>query len=146
MYITFIILALVIISGLAFYAGSLLFKLKSQQQQREKNIQHRIERIIESIQTIAKAMAQQQCNLSEGSIRLFHLLEGLPVLDKPDFSQQFPGLYKLYEEVKDLPTHQERKAQSKQKTKQQDIQREEKEAQLESKILAEVETLKAFSI
>lgn len=140
------LVALLIVAGLAFYAGSLLFKLSTQTQLRNKKTQTRINNISESIQTIAKALDQQQCNLSEGCIRLFHLLEALPVKDKPDFSQQFTGLYSLYDQVKDLPTHETRKAQTKKETKQQDLQREELESQLESQILKDVSILKTFSI
>ena len=142
----FLLVALVIVASLAFYAGSLLFKLRTQQQLRNQKTQQRIDNISESIQTIAKALGQQQCNLSEGCIRLFHLLEALPVKDKPDFSQRYTGLYSLYFQVKDLPTHETRKAQTKNATKQQDLLREELEAQLESQILKDVSVLKTFAI
>ena len=105
-----------------------------------------IDNIIQSIQTIAKAVEQQQCNLSEASIRLYHLLEALPLIDKPDFSEKFSGLYTLYDAVKDLPTHQARKEQGKLETYKQDLQREELEAELESQILKEVAQLAAFSV
>jgi hypothetical protein len=146
MNIAFFLVALSIIAGLAFYAGSLMCKLRTQQQLRNQKTQQRIDNISESIQTIAKALEQQQCNLSEGCIRLFHLLEALPVKDKPDFSQQFTGLYSLYEQVKDFPTHNVRKSQSKRETKQQDLQREELESQLESQILKDVSVLKTFAV
>lgn len=146
MNIVLLIVALIIIAGLAFYAGSLLFKLRAQRQVRKQKTQHRIANISQSIQTIAKALEQQQCNLSEGSIRLYHLLEALPIRDKPDYSQQFSGLYSLYEQVKDLPTHEARKAQSKEITKHQDLHREEIEAQLELKILSDVAVLKTFNV
>jgi hypothetical protein len=145
MNIAFFLVALSIIAGLGFYAGSLMCKLRTQQQLRNQKTQQRIDNISESIQTIAKALEQQQCNLSEGCIRLFHLLEALPVKDKPDFSQQFTGLYSLYEQVKDFPTHNVRKSQSKKETKQQDLQREELEAQLEFQILKDVSVLKTFA-
>jgi hypothetical protein len=146
MNIVFLLVALSIVAGLAFYAGSLLFKLRTQQQLRYQKTQQRIENISESIQTIAKALEQQQCNFSEGCIRLFHLLEALPVKDKPDFSQQFAGLYSLYNQVKDIPTHEARTAQSKKETKQQDSLREELESQLEYQILKDVAVLKTFAI
>ena len=144
MNITFYLVALAIVAALAFYAGCLLFELRTQQKLRKQKTQHRIDKIFQSIQTIAKALEQQQCNLSEGCIRLFHLLDALPVKNKPDFSQQFIGLYSLYNQVKDLPTHDVRKAQSKIETKKQDLQREELEAQLESQILRDVSVLKSF--
>ncbi|MFT6029399.1 MAG: hypothetical protein ACI8O8_001135 [Oleiphilaceae bacterium] len=145
MNIVFLLVALSVIVVLAFYAGSLLFKLKEQQQLRDQKTQKRLDNISQSIQTIAKALEQQQCNLSEGCVRLFHLLEALPIKDKPDFSQQFKGLYSLYEQVKDLPTHEARKEQTKKITILQDLQREELEAQLESQILNEVSVLKTFA-
>jgi len=146
MNITFYLVALSIVVGLTSYAGYLIFKLRIQQKLRSQKIQYRIDNISESIQTIAKALDQQQCNLSEGCIRLFHLLEAIPVKDKPDFSQQFRGLYSLYEQVKDFPTHDVRKLQSKRETKHQDLQREEIEAQLESQILNDVLVLKTFTV
>jgi hypothetical protein len=146
MNIVFLLVAISVIAGLAFYTGSLLFKLRAQQQLRNQKTQKRIDNISESIQTIAKALDQQQCNLSEGCIRLFHLLEALPVKNKPDFSLQFPGLYSLYYKVENLPTHETRKSQTKTETKHQDLQREELEAQLESQILKDVAVLKTFGI
>jgi type II secretory pathway pseudopilin PulG len=146
MNILLLLVALSIIASLAFYAGLLLFKLRKQQQVRHQKTQQRIDNISLSIQTIAKALDQQQCNLSEGCIRLFHLLEALPIKEKPDFSKQFTGLYSLYEQVKHLPTHDARKTQTKIDTKLQDIQREELESQLESKILSDVAVLKTFNI
>ena len=146
MNIVFLLVAISVVAGLAFYTGSLLFKVRAQQLLRNQKTQERIDNISESIQTIAKALDQQQCNLSEGCVRLFHLLEALPVKNKPDFSLQFSGLYSLYYKVKDLPTHEIRKYQTKAETKQQDLQREELEAQLESQILKDVAVLKTFAI
>lgn len=146
MNILFLFLALFIVAGLSFYAGSLLCKLKAQQQLRNKKTQQRIDNITQSIRIIARSLEQQQCNLSEGCIRLFHLLEALPIKNKPDFSQQFPGLYSLYNQVKGLPTHEARNAQTKSETRQQDFHREELEAQLESQILKEVSELITFVI
>jgi hypothetical protein len=146
MNIALLLIALLIVAGLVAYAGLLIFKLRTQQILRKQKTQKRIDKISVSIQTIAKALDQQQCNLSEGCIRLFHLLEALPVKDKPDFSKQFKGLYSLYEQVKDFPTHDVRKLQGKDVTKKQDLQREELEAQLESQILNDVSVLKTFVV
>lgn len=146
MNIALLLIALSIVAGLAFYTGSLLFRLKAQLNRREQKTRQRIVTISESIQTIAHAVEQQQCNLSEGCIRVYHLLEGLPVKDKPDFSLKFPNLYSLYLQIKDLPTHQARKEQSKVETRNQDLKREALEAQLETDILREMSVLKRFSI
>tara|TARA_B110000879_G_C10663466_1_gene315162 strand:+ start:38 stop:478 length:441 start_codon:yes stop_codon:yes gene_type:complete len=146
MNIVFYLVAVGIIAGLSFYAGYLVFRLRTQQKLRKQKTQQRINKIFQSIQTIAKTLEQQQCNLSEGCIRIFHLLEALPVKNKPDYSQQFIGIYSLYNQVKDFPTHDVRKAQSKIETKKQDLQREELEAQLESQILRDVSVLKTFDV
>ena len=146
MNIAFYLVALAIIAGLSFYAGNLVLRLRTQQKLRKQKTQQRINKIFQSIQTIAKTLEQQQCNLSEGCIRIFHLLEALPVKNKPDYSQQFIGIYSLYNQVKDFPTHDVRKAQSKIETKKQDLQREELEAQLESQILRDVSVLKTFVV
>jgi hypothetical protein len=145
MYIA-ITVAVLIVAGLGFYAGSLLSKVKAQKDARNKKTQDRVDTITLSIQTIAKAVSQQQCNLSEASIRLYHLLEAIPVNNKPDYSHAYPSIYALYEQVKDLPTHQARKEQSKLETRKQDMKREEIEAQLESKILLEMQSLSTFSV
>ncbi|MGS2720950.1 DUF2489 domain-containing protein [Paraglaciecola aestuariivivens] len=138
--------AILIIAALSFYAGSLLFKLRNQNRLRALKTQKRIANITESIQTIASAVDQQQCNLSEGCIRIFHLLESLPVINKPDFSLQFKGVYQLYQEVKSLPTHEARKQQTKAERFKQDLHREALEAELETQILADMQRLKSFDI
>lgn len=144
-YLLFII-AITVIGALAFYTGSLLFKLKIQKQRKENTAKLRIEKIIDSIQTIALAIEQQQCNLSEGCIRLVHLLECLPVFNKPKLNEQYPAVYELFKAVEHLPTHETRKAQSKKETFKQDMFREELEAKLASKILNEVSTLTKFTV
>ena len=73
-------------------------------------------------------------------------MEALPLQDKPDFSQQFKGLYALHAKVKDLPTHEVRKSQNKKQIKQQDLQREKFEAEFAPQILLEVAMLKTFSV
>lgn len=141
-----ITLAFLIVAFLAFYAGSLLFKLKKQKQGQDQKRQQRVLRITESIQTISMALEQQQCNLSEGCIRLYNLLECMPIDNRPDYSQQYPAIYGLYDKVKNLPTHDDRKKLKPSELRQQDEQREEDESLWESKILLEVNKLKSFSI
>lgn len=133
-----------IIAGLGFYAGTLLFRLKEQNQRQQHARQQRIDTITESIQLIAKAIEQQQCNLSEGAIRLINLMESLPVKDVPDCQQDFPALYELYEQVRHLPTHAARDALDKKTRREQDKVREEHEARLESRILKEIAPLKEY--
>lgn len=143
--ILLILVAFVIIASLAFYAGKLLFMLNKQNKKMARTKQQRVERLMESIHTISMAVEQQQCNLSEGSIRLYHLHESLPIDDKPDYETRYPGLYALYVKVSDLPTHEARDKLSALERKTQDIAREALESELESQILEDVAKLRAFT-
>lgn len=143
--ITLIIVALVIVASLAFYAGKLLFMLDKQNKKMAHTKQQRIERLMESIYTISLAVEQQQCNLSEGSIRLYHLHESLPIDDKPHYETRYPGLYALYVKVSELPTHEARDKLSTLERRSQDDAREALESELESQILEDVAKLKAFT-
>lgn len=134
-----------VIAALSFYAGKLLYLLAQQHKRKLTNRRQRIENISESIQIIAKAAEQQQCNLSEASIRIFQLLKGLPLEDPPEYAIQYPNLYALYQSVKDLPTHDARKALSRKEREAQDEKREQTESELESAILREMAKLKSFT-
>ncbi len=145
-YFLAIVVAFLIVAFLAFYAGKLLFALKAQTRKQNLVRQKRIDTIVESIQTIALAMEQQQCNFSEGAIRLVNLLESLPVESPPKCESDYPALFELFIAVRDLPTHQERANLSRGVRKEQDDAREEQEAKLESKILTEVALLRSFTV
>ena len=139
------IAALFVILPLAFYAGRLLSQLNAQNKRQEQVRKVRLDKIEESVQVIALAIEQQQCNLSEGAIRLVNLLESAPVIPAIKCQQHYPALYELFVLVRDLPTHEARDALPKQERRQQDKQREEHEARLESSILKEVANLKSYN-
>lgn len=141
-----IALALVIIVALGYYAGSLLFQLRQQNIRQQAARRARADKLIESIQTIAMAVQQQQCNLSEGAIRLVNLIESVPVQPAIQCRDSYPALYELFGHVKDLPTHEKRKALSAEERNAQDQTREEHESRLESDILKEVTVLRKFSV
>ncbi|MCC2616913.1 DUF2489 domain-containing protein [Aestuariibacter halophilus] len=134
-------IALCIVLPLAFYAGKLLHQLRAQTVRQNAVRTARLANLTESIQTIALAMQQQQCNLSEGAIRLVNLLEALPLATPPNCQSDYPALYALYLEVRDLPTHDARKALPRNERQAQDRVREEHEARLESAILTEIQPL-----
>ena len=143
--IILLLIGAVIIIALGIYAGKMLFLLKQQKHRRESARNKRIESMLESIQTIAFAMQQQQCNYSEGAIRICSLLKALPIEDIPDYSLIYPHLHSLFDKVKDFPTHEERNALSKQERRQQDKLREHFESEAESDIQEEIERLKTFT-
>jgi hypothetical protein len=138
--------AIIIIVGLGFYAGKLLLQLKQQKQRQAQTRLKRIDSITESVQVIAKAMEQQQCDLSEGCIRICNLLPALPMDNLPDYATNYPAIYSLYEKVAHMPTHKAREQLPKKERRKQDIQRAEWEAELETRILREVAILKNFSV
>jgi hypothetical protein len=97
-----------------------------------------------SIQTIAFAMHQQQCDLSEGVIRICRLLEAMPLDPLPDYQNHYPAVHALFDKVKNYPTHEQRNALSKKERRAQDKEREQFESEAESAILLEAEKLKVF--
>ena len=121
---TAVILALfvgaAIIVGLAFYAGQLLYKLsaqkklivKKQAEQQQKLKQSRLKRnakLADSIHLIARAMHEQQCEFSEGCLRIWVLMSQYGFEDEQDLTTKYSGIYKMYQVVKEMPTHDARK-------------------------------------
>lgn len=136
-----LITAVLIVAGLAFYAGKLLWLLQQQKQQQQlaeqKARQQQQEKrayLQESIVLISRAMLEQQCEFSEGALRLWVLLDHWPAADKPDAISSYPGIYQMYLTVKDMPTHQARKDQDKNLTRQQDKVRLTAEKDLKAQI------------
>ena len=141
-----IALACAVVLFLFCYACLLWNKVRLQNLRRKLQISQRLEHTVESIRVIALAMEQQQCNLSEGCIRLVRLLESLPLEHTSRLSSQYNGIYTLYHEVKDLPTHARRNQLSRAERNRQDMMREEKEAEYSTVIMSDVATLKSFSL
>ncbi|MDT0594803.1 DUF2489 domain-containing protein [Glaciecola petra] len=133
-----------IIVGLGVYAGRLIYMVKNQNTQQRHVRNRRIESMQSSIQTIAFAMQQQQCDLSEGVIRICRLLESLPLDPLPDYREHFPSTHALFDKVKNYPTHEARNALSKKERRSQDKEREQFESEYESAILKETEQLRIF--
>ncbi|MDO6526150.1 DUF2489 domain-containing protein [Motilimonas sp. 1_MG-2023] len=139
-------IGLIVIIGLSAYAGILLRKVKDQQLALAKAVEKRNNTLMDSITLIAKAMVQGQCNLSEGAIRLTVLLGELKLAKPIDFDQQYPALNKLYQVVKDMPTHEVRKERSKKEIRQLDEKREKAEQRLEQEIMAEMQQLQEWQL
>ncbi|MBO1520516.1 DUF2489 domain-containing protein [Oceanisphaera pacifica] len=135
-----------IIVGLAVYAGKLLARLKLQNQYQQQAIDKRNLRILDSIHTIALAMSQDQCNFSEGAIRLTNLLNALQFAEPKDFAIDYPGVYDLYDKVKDMPTHEARKQYKRNQIMRMDLQRAGFEHELEAQIKTEVTRLASLEL
>lgn len=138
------IVGVLIILGLGFYAGRLLFLLKQQNHRHATARQERTTTITDSIILIAKAMEQQQCELSEGAIRICNLLEALPLKSPPDYRQKFPHIYELFVAISGFAILEERRKLPKQEKRKQDSAREEIESAHESQVLAELPHIRAY--
>jgi hypothetical protein len=131
----------VIVACLAFYAGSLLWQLQQQTKVRLAQLAQKQQYLRDSITLICKAMREQQCELSEGALRVWVLLDHLAPERQPDPETSYPGLYQMYQVVKDMPTHKARKAQTTELIQQQDSVRLKAEQDLKDVILADAEAL-----
>lgn len=136
-----VVLGLVVVLGLAFYAGRLLGQLKQQNQRRNKALEKRNENLYESIVTIAKAMDQGQCPLSEGALRLVVLLDLRVESQQAAYAKRYPALHDMYERIKHMPTHEARKQYPKGEIRKMDSEREGYEQELEDVILKDIRQL-----
>lgn len=137
-------IAALIIIALGVYAGRLLFLLQAQKQRQQLTRDKRIQSISESIQTIAFAMEQQQCEPSEGVIRICNLLLAMPIEPQPDYKSDYPAVFELYERIKHFPTLDARNSLSRKERKKQDKEREHIESELSSEVQKEVTKLRTF--
>ena len=123
------IIALGIIAGVSFYAFKLLRKLREQNTLIKQAKLARTKRL----KVIAKAMQNGDCNHSEGVIRLSMLL-----LPFGRSLQPYQAMYALYNIVKEMPTHEARKALLKKERMKLDLERESAEAKFEEEIMLEL--------
>jgi len=152
-YVILLSVAAIIIAGLAFYAGKLFAKLRRQTLNNEKALAAQQEKInkhnnkqIESIRLIAKAVSEEQCELSEGAIRICRLLEKIYVIGDANFPTQYPALHELDLFLADYPTHAGYKALKRQERMRFDVKRSQQEERLKDSITQECVLLKTFSI
>lgn len=133
-----LLVAVCIIVGMIGYATYLLLALQKQKKALQQARRNRINRIKESIEIIAKAMLNGDCNLSEGVLRLKMLLEPVGMSIKNHVT-----MLQLYEVVETMPTHEARKALKKNERMRLDLQRESAEVALEKNIKLELHQLLA---
>ncbi|PVX32405.1 uncharacterized protein DUF2489 [Pasteurella langaaensis DSM 22999] len=128
-----LVIAALILVAMGIYTIYLLAQLRKQKQLFEQAKQARIIRLKESIEIIARAMHCGECNHSEGVLRLRMLLEPLGQKRLNDY----PAMWALYDVIKEMPTHDERKNLKKNVRMKLDLERESKEVELEDQIKAE---------
>ncbi len=146
-----IILAIVIIAALSFYASKLLQQLAKQKQMqqqaelaRQQGLALHDHKVFSSVLIITRAMKEEQCDFSEGCWRLSVLLTSLKM--SSELELQFPSIFKLYNEIKHLSILDGRKQLDKSQRMKQDYQRMTIEAQLHSEIVIELDLLQQYTI
>ncbi|CAH9055323.1 hypothetical protein PSECIP111951_02780 [Pseudoalteromonas holothuriae] len=141
-----------IIAGLSFYAGKLLWQLKEQKARLEKHQSERSEKLVQarqkrnakladSINLLARAMKEKQCEYSEGCLRVWVLISQYSFAEEVELQAAYPGVHQMYEVVKDMPTHDARKKYSKKEVFKMDSERWRAEQRLEEDILSDCEKL-----
>ncbi|WP_019029764.1 DUF2489 domain-containing protein [Colwellia piezophila] len=117
-----------VIIALAFYAGKLLkqvSKQKEQQAQAQRNQQQALnkhdKKVLDSVLLITRAMQQEQCEFDEGCWRLSVLLSSLKTMT--EMPVKFPGVFGLYDAIKDLAIRDARKTLTKKQRMREDYQR-----------------------
>ncbi len=106
---------------------------------------HRKTRISESVRIISGAMLRDDCDISEGSIRLVNLLTAIPISEPRDWSVQYPSLYDFYGKIKHMPIMDARKTLTKKERMKLDSERLGYEALMGEKIKTEIADLVTFS-
>ncbi len=146
--IALMVIGALIIAGLAFYAGTLLWRLKLQREafarqeaEYAKAREVRNGKLADSINLIARAMKEKQCEYSEGCLRVWVLMSQYQFFDGCDPATEFPAILKMYDVVKEMPTHEARKKYSKKEIFKLDSERWRAEMELEEQIMADVEKL-----
>lgn len=136
-------LAVLIIVGLAFYAGQLLWKVKAQDAALAEEKAKKQKYLVDSISHIAKAMKEKQCEYSEGVLRIWVLLDhyNRAQTEPKNYQEIYPGFASLYDVVKDMPTHEARKKFSKKEVFQMDTKRWEAEKEYEQQIDTDLDIL-----
>ena len=144
------VLAVIIIASLAFYARKLLKQLNAQKEaQQQAGLVHQqaLEKfdfkVLASVKIIVRAMKEEQCDFSEGCWRLSVLLNSLKLSGEQ--AQQFPAIFKLYNDIKHLAILDDRKQLEKKQRMKQDYQRITLEAQLHSEIVADLDLLQQYT-
>ena len=135
------LLAIAILAGLSFYLGKLLMQIRYAKQQQQQKLQHKQQKLQEDIYTIAWAVQQQQCDLSEGCLRIWVLLDHLQPQDNQQNQQRYPGIFALYDKIKHLPTHQARKELTKTARRKMDKQRFSDELEFKQQIQQDIDKL-----
>lgn len=130
------VLAVLIVLSLAVYAGKLWLQIYRRKRLLVQAKYRRYLTICDSIEIIGKAMQSEQCDLSEGVMRLKPLMD---VLGKP--LSAYPAMWALYQFVEEMPILEARKQLKRNERMKQDLARQAKEIELDDQIKQELQQL-----
>ncbi len=146
-----LVLGVVIVIALAFYAGMLLQRLskqKAQQQQallaKQQSLNNHDKKIFDSILLITRAMQQEQCEFDEGCWRLSVLLSSLKTVT--ELPVRFPAVFGLYDEIKDLAILDARKALTKKERMREDYKRMTALTKMHDAVVTELDSLHQYAV
>lgn len=141
-----LIAALLLLAGLAAYAAWLWTRiwLHSRQQRQLRLARNR--QLLASIRTIAWAAEQQQCALAEAAVRLRVLLDLLQLPQPLDIADRFPAVDGLYQQLKQQPTHEARRALARPERMRLDVQLMQAEAHWAEALQPELRLLSQFTV
>lgn len=107
-YIILIALAVATIAGLGWYAWHLTQKVREQERQQQEETAKAEQQLrqyqlglMEDVHFVCKAVLTEQCEITEGVLRLQYLIRGLD----PDVwnARELQGLRTFYSLIKDMP-------------------------------------------
>ncbi len=149
MYWALIFIAAAILITLSVVAGYYLLKVKKAKRQQKQNTQENLqawtgkqEELAADIRFIANSMLQQQCEITEGCLRLKVLMDRLD--ENLQHQAQFKTIQLHYQKTSDMPHHQAYKALTKKQQFKQDQLRFQLEEQHRQQVLVEAKSLADF--
>lgn len=132
-----ILIVLIFVISLLATLIFILFKKNKEQRGREvefiKKAKEKEKFILESLDIICKALIQKQCETAEGCIRVRMLLLRSDMIDEE--KTDYKAFHSMYEEIKDLKTHESRNELSQEERANEDALRFRLESKYHSQII-----------
>jgi Tfp pilus assembly protein PilN len=146
-----LVFGVAIIIALAFYAGMLLQRLNKQKRQqkqallaKQQSLNNHDKKVFDSVLLITRAMQQEQCDFDEGCWRLSVLMSSLKTVT--ELSVEFPAVFGLYDEIKDLAILDARKILTKQERMREDYKRMTALTNMHDAVVAELDALHKYTV
>ena len=146
-----LVFGVAIIIVLAFYAGMLLQRLNKQKRHqkrallaKQQALNNHDKKVFDSVLLITRAMQQEQCDFDEGCWRLSVLMSSLKTVT--ELSVEFPAVFGLYDEIKDLAILDARKILTKQERMREDYKRMTALTNMHDAVVAELDALHKYTV